>query len=222
MDTEYVPSYRRIFDLYDVQSDGCLSISQLERLFRENGYKFKSSTTRNILLDSDTNESKTLDFFEFLKLMEFFVLMHQVFQKVDEDGTGFLKKEQFQKGLLKIGYEFSQLQFDIVFKFCDVNSDYRVEFEEFIATALQLKAMRGMFEHAMAKNLSGVINNEDEDGSNLRALSPSQFHFLAEKLGINAPKSKIDDVIKQIDENGDGRISFEEFTHFVYLLKELA
>ena len=54
----------------------------------------------------------------------------------------------------------------------------------------------------------------DKDGNG--TISPDEIR---EVLGGNTSNKVIEDIIKEVDENGDGEIQFEEFVH---MMKKLA
>ena len=47
------------------------------------------------------------------------------------------------------------------------------------------------------------------------SITSDEIKFVLEGGKSNIPPTIIDAIIKQVDENGDGQISFEEFTHMM-------
>lgn len=47
------------------------------------------------------------------------------------------------------------------------------------------------------------------------SITSDEIKFVLEGGKSNIPPTVIDAIIRQVDENGDGQISFEEFTHMM-------
>lgn len=49
------------------------------------------------------------------------------------------------------------------------------------------------------------------DADNSGHIDASEIRKVCEKLGVEVSQSDIDDLIKSADDNGDGKISYDEF-----------
>jgi calcium-dependent protein kinase len=58
--------------------------------------------------------------------------------------------------------------------------------------------------------LEAAFKMFDKDGSGLITADE-----IKEVLGAGIPESSMNEILKQVDENGDGEISFEEFTQMM-------
>eukprot|EP00116_Pleurobrachia_bachei_P012324 sb/3472586/ len=65
-----IESYRQLFKLFDRNNDGSISVDELGHVFRIHlGKSLSTSDLNKIIEEVDTNNSKTIEFDEFLGLM---------------------------------------------------------------------------------------------------------------------------------------------------------
>ena len=131
----------------------------------------------------------------------------KLFNQIDINGDGKISEEELYKGLsLKI--KSSTLKDDVrkIFKNLDMDNNKYIEYEEFVRAAVSK-------EKFMADNvLRFAFRYFDKDNSGEITFDEIEQVFkksVADKGNIHESLKKI---IKEVDVNGDGIISFEEFS----------
>ena len=89
----------------------------------------------------------------------------------------------------------------------DADKNDAIEYEEFIAATINLEEL------LTDENLRIAFNSFDKDGS--QELSADEIKSALGLIEEETGKNVINEIIKEIDLNGDGLISFDEFKHLM-------
>jgi len=120
--------------------------------------------------------------------------MHDTFEALDADKSGFLDFNEVQAGLKKLGYP-PNYAFD-VFVQLDQNKEHHISYEEFKTWV-----------DAKYDDMKELFDSVDRDGSgqiNLKELELMLCH-------LDLPTTNAQDLMNQLDKDGDKLISFQEF-----------
>jgi len=126
-----------------------------------------------------------------------------VFKAFDKNGDGKLSMEEVKTGYIEhYGRIMSDEDVEKMFKAVDSDNSGFIDYSEFVVAAMNEKQL------TTNDKLQAAFKMFDKDGSGV--ISASE---IKEVLGFggNLDNAAIDAIIKQVDENGDGEISFEEF-----------
>ena len=157
-------------------------------------------------------EKKSRELFNKIKEVHNFPQMKDVvnacklFNQIDVNGDGKINKQEFLKGLQnKISSDTLAKDVDQIFKNIDMDNNGYIEYEEFVRAAVSK-------EYFINENvLRFAFRYFDKDNSGEITFDEIESVF---KESI-ADKTKVHEALKQIisevDQNGDGIISFEEF-----------
>ncbi|KAL9185263.1 hypothetical protein ACHAXT_003040 [Thalassiosira profunda] len=124
--------------------------------------------------------------------------MRKAFDKYDERKDGFISWDEFKLALAAFNYTDEEL--NDMFSQMDVNKNGVILYTEFLAATLE---MHGRVEE---KRLAEAFDHIDDDDSGF--ISKEN---LIKLLGANVPPSRVEKLISEVDIDGDGMISFEEF-----------
>ena len=122
--------------------------------------------------------------------------------------------QEVKEGYLEhYGKIMSDEEVEQMFNAVDIDKSGFIDYSEFVVAAMN--------ESQLTTNdkLQAAFKMFDKDGSGV--ISPDEIKEVLSFGGSNAlNKSQIDAIVKQVDENGDGEISFEEFCDMMKKLGE--
>ena len=129
----------------------------------------------------------------------------EIFKELDESGEGLLSMEELKKGYKKFFTDsLTDSEFDEIMKTIDQDKSGQISIEEFLRATVNYENL------VTEKNLKYAFDYFDKDHSGY--LSPDE---IKEVLGLNdnseETKKLVNDIMKEVDTNGDGQISYEEF-----------
>ena len=129
----------------------------------------------------------------------------QIFKELDESGEGLLSIEELKKGYKNyFSDSITDAEFEEIMKLIDQDKSGQISIEEFLRATVNYENL------VTEKNLKYAFDYFDKDHSG--SLSPDEIR---EVLGLNEENAKtnqiVADIVKDVDVNGDGQISYEEF-----------
>jgi calcium-dependent protein kinase len=139
--------------------------------------------------------------------------MRDVFLKFDLNGDGRLTREELLKGLSNVMTPNEALaEVNRMMQIIDVDGNGYIEYEEFLRATMNRKKL------LTDDNLRIVFDKFDKDKSG--KISPEELK------GVFGEENKISDevwnqIVSEIDDNGDGEISFEEFKEMMMKLMDV-
>lgn len=129
----------------------------------------------------------------------------KVFKAFDKNGDGKLSMQEVKEGYLEhYGKVMSDEEVEEMFNKVDTDKSGFIDYSEFVVAAMN--------ENQLTSNekLQAAFKMFDKDNSG--SISADEIREVLSFGGTNPlSKEAIDAIIKQVDENGDGEISFEEF-----------
>ena len=127
----------------------------------------------------------------------------KVFRAMDKNGDGVLTKEEIKKGYLEyFGREMSDEKIDQMFSSVDVDGNGSIDYSEFIVASLNERSLLSN------KKLKAAFKMFDKDGGGTISISEIKQ---ALSFGKNINEKMIYTIMKQVDDNGDCEISYNEF-----------
>ena len=137
-------------------------------------------------------------------------MLKSIFRSFDEDGDGLLTKVELKKGLCRVlPLIEAETQTDKIMSIIDADGNGFIEYEEFVRAGIDKRKI------LTSENLQVVFAFFDTDRSG--TITPDEIKAVLDQEGCfdNAVWTNI---IKEIDKNGDGEISFSEFKKMMNLL----
>lgn len=132
----------------------------------------------------------------------FFCLTNNTFRSFKTTGT--IELAELQQVMRKLGQNPTEAELIEMISSVDDNGDHEIDFPEFL---LLMKSRIG--ERDPEKELLDAFAVFDTDGSG--SIDRKELKRLMKKLGQTLTEGELDAMMEEVDENGDGEISFEEF-----------
>ncbi|MCD7466192.1 Calcium-dependent protein kinase 12 [Datura stramonium] len=128
--------------------------------------------------------------------------LKQLFKMIDTDNSGTITYEELKDGLKRVGSDLAESDIKALMRAADFDNSGTIDFwPEFIAATLHLNKME------REENLLAAFSYFDKDGSGYITTDELQQACIEFGLG----DVKLDDIIKEIDIDNDGRIDYGEF-----------
>ncbi|CAL8137370.1 unnamed protein product [Orchesella dallaii] len=132
----------------------------------------------------------------------------EAFRFFDKDGDGSITKDELGIVMRSLGQFASEEELKEMLKEVDINGDGLFSFEEFVEIVSNYSG-----------NTGGSTDEEQElrdafrifDKHNRGYISASDLRAVLHCLGEDLSEDEIEDMIKEVDVDGDGRIDFNEF-----------
>jgi len=136
----------------------------------------------------------------------------KIFRAMDLNGDGKLSKDEIKQGYdTHFGKALGDEEIDEMFAKVDTDGSGEIEYSEFVIATMNEKDI-------LSNNkLQTAFKMFDKDGGG--SISTDEIKQVL-SFSQNLDQAVIDAIIKQVDANGDGEISFDEFAEM--MLKEAA
>jgi len=129
--------------------------------------------------------------------------LYKTFKQLDLDGDGQLTHDELMIGYGKtMGEEDAKKEVDRIFKTIDVNGTGAIDFTEFLLATVNHKKLLSQ------ERMTAVFKMFDKDGSGTIDKDEIKEFFSMSEAGND---EFVNDLITEVDKNGDGEISFQEF-----------
>ncbi|XP_060533146.1 neo-calmodulin-like isoform X2 [Cylas formicarius] len=138
----------------------------------------------------------------------------EAFRLFDKDGDGSITKEELGRVMRSLGQFARTEELQEMLQEVDIDGDGNVSFEEFLDIAWS----------AAGSDPDQILSREEEekelrdafrvfDKHNRGYITASDLRAVIQCLGEDLSEEEIEDMIKEVDVDGDGRIDFYEFVN---------
>ncbi|CAM6093245.1 unnamed protein product [Calypogeia fissa] len=129
--------------------------------------------------------------------------LKDLFRSMDTDGSGSITFQELKVGLHKMGSQLTESEARMLMDSADVNGNGSLDYGEFVAATIHLQRMDN------DEHLRKAFNYFDKDESGYIDIEELKL-ALQDELGPN-DTDVINDIIREVDTDKDGQISYEEF-----------
>lgn len=132
------------------------------------------------------------------------IKLRKAFDQFDKENDGTISFEEFYDAIKSVCENYSDEDIETMFKSVDVGNDNKIYYLEFLAATLEAHG------RITEERLAEAFDRMDCDDSGFISREN-----LMELMGIDYSEEKFDRMIQDIDADGDGKISFDDFLeHF--------
>lgn len=133
--------------------------------------------------------------------------LREVFRKIDKNGDGILTRQELLEEYIKQkGSEEAQAEVDKIMSEVDTDNNGSIDYTEFLKASMSSKTLLS------SENLRLAFNLFDKDHNG--TISAAEMRKVLEG-GFESADSVWKDIIRQVDQNGDGEIDFQEFQDII-------
>ncbi|XP_015896809.1 calcium-dependent protein kinase 11 [Ziziphus jujuba] len=127
--------------------------------------------------------------------------LKELFKMIDTDNSGTITFEELKEGLKRVGSELMESEIKSLMDAADIDNSGSIDYGEFLAATLHLNKMD------REENLMAAFSFFDKDGSGY--ITIDELQQASKEFGLG--DVHLDDLIKDIDQDNDGRIDYGEF-----------
>ncbi|KAI3431898.1 uncharacterized protein J3R85_007767 [Psidium guajava] len=128
--------------------------------------------------------------------------LKELFKMIDTDDSGSITFEELKDGLKRVGSNLMESEIRDLMDAADIDNSGTIDYGEFLAATLHLNKME------REENLVAAFSYFDKDGSGY--ITTDELQQACKEFGLG--DVHLDDIIKEIDQDNDGRIDYGEFT----------
>mmetsp|Transcript_10882 Transcript_10882/g.14158 ORF Transcript_10882/g.14158 Transcript_10882/m.14158 type:complete len:154 (-) Transcript_10882:70-531(-) len=134
--------------------------------------------------------------------------IQEAFNMFDKDGDGHLTKVELRGVMKNLGQNFTDSELNEIMSTMDLDKNGTIEFNEFLAM-MGKKSMDTTDEEELRRAFR--VFDDDDSGE----IVISELRETFRKLGQNITDEELRDIVSEVDDDGDGTISFQEFVHIM-------
>ncbi|XP_072971799.1 calmodulin-1-like [Typha angustifolia] len=132
----------------------------------------------------------------------------EAFLLFDRNGDGYISLEELNTVLQSLGQNPTNEELHDMIKEVDVDGNGTIDFEEFLN--LMAKKMK---ETDADEELKEAFDVFDKDKNGF--ISPSELRSVLINLGEIMTDEEVEEMIMEVDMDGDGQVNYEEFVHMM-------
>ncbi|MED6200561.1 Mitogen-activated protein kinase cpk1 [Stylosanthes scabra] len=127
--------------------------------------------------------------------------LKEMFKMIDTDNSGQITFEELKAGLKRVGANLKESEIYDLMQAADVDNSGTIDYGEFIAATLHLNKIE------REDHLFAAFSYFDKDGSGY--ITQDELQQACDEFGIE--DARLEEIIKEIDQDNDGRIDYNEF-----------
>ncbi|XP_053402128.1 calmodulin-A-like isoform X1 [Mercenaria mercenaria] len=135
--------------------------------------------------------------------------LREAFKLFDKDGDGSITADELGTVMRNLGQFPSTDELYMMLKEIDIDGDGTFSFEEFVQVMANMGGLSEQSEEDEEKELRQAFTVFDKTGCGY--ICASDIRAILQCLGEDLTEEEIDEMIAEVDIDGDGRIDYDEF-----------
>lgn len=141
LDEESLASYKEAFNLFDTDKNGKIDANELHQTLHNLGQKVSMDECQEMIKDADLDSNGTMDFKEFVAMMESYFQnateedkqreLETAFDVFDVDGNGFISFSELRQVMINLGEELTDEDLKDMMREVDTDKDGKISRDEF-------------------------------------------------------------------------------------------
>ncbi|KAI7728692.1 hypothetical protein M8C21_019063, partial [Ambrosia artemisiifolia] len=132
--------------------------------------------------------------------------LKQMFKIIDTDNSGYITFEELKAGLMRFGSNLNESEIYDLMKSADIDNNGTIDYGEFIAATLHMNQVN------KEDYMFAAFSYFDKDDSGYITLD--ELQQACKEFGVN--DVHLEEIIKETDQNNDGRIDYNEFVAMMH------
>ncbi|GFQ07586.1 calcium-dependent protein kinase 1 [Phtheirospermum japonicum] len=132
--------------------------------------------------------------------------LKEMFKMIDADNSGQITFEELKAGLKRVGANLKESEIYDLMQAADVDNSGAIDYGEFIAATLHLNKIE------REDHLFAAFSYFDKDGSGY--ITPDELQQACLEFGFD--DSRLEEMIREVDQDNDGRIDYNEFVTMMH------
>jgi len=131
--------FKEAFSLFDKDGDGLITTKELGTVMRSLGQNSTEAELRDMINEVDSDTNGTIDFHEFLNVMDRKMKdsdseeeIREAFKVFDKDGNGFISAAELRHVMTNLGEKLSDEEVEEMIREADLDGDGQVTYDEFV------------------------------------------------------------------------------------------
>ncbi|KAE8682245.1 Calcium-dependent protein kinase 4 [Hibiscus syriacus] len=131
--------------------------------------------------------------------------LKELFKMIDTDNSGTITYQELKDGLKKVGSELTEAEIKSLMEAADIDNSGTIDYGEFLAATLHINKIE------REENLVAAFTFFDKDGSGY--ITIDELQNACKEFGLGG--DHLDEMIKEIDQDNDGRIDYGQFAEMM-------
>ncbi|KAF2608482.1 hypothetical protein F2Q68_00045948 [Brassica cretica] len=228
---EQISEFKEAFSLFDKDGDGCITTKELGTVMRSLGQNPTEAELQDMINEVDADGNGTIDFPEFLNLMAKKMKdtdseeeLKEAFRVFDKDQNGFISAAELRHVMTNLGEKLTDEEVDEMIIWHEANIRLKTTTvegsekrkEHFVASGARTPKSKEMADQLTDEQISEfkeAFSLFDKDGDG--CITTKELGTVMRSLGQNPTEAELQDMINEVDADGNGTIDFPEFLNLM-------
>nr|KAG5711886.1 hypothetical protein BaRGS_026327 [Batillaria attramentaria] len=208
--------FKEAFSLFDKDGDGCISITEVGVTIRALGGVVTEAELQSMMQGVGKKEGELVDFPEFLTLMARSVggkeaeqeeaAMLEALAMLDTDRTGVISADQLRHVMTSLGEVLTKDEVDEMIREVDKEGTGKINYK---VNASNTSCQADQLNEEQIAEFKEAFSLFDKDGDG--TITTKELGTVMRSLGQNPTEAELQDMINEVDADGNGTIDFPEF-----------